>query len=317
MFSLAFLAAAVTIPVPCNAIAAPFVGAICTPKNDTGKHPAMILLGGSEGGDTMAKLAPQFAAHGYVTASVAYFGEPGLPAVLVSIPVETVGRALDALQQRSDVDPSRIGILGVSKGGEFAMLAASTYPQFKAVVSVVGSPVAFMGLGQNGVPEGCSWSAHGAALPCISPDPTAGQDVGIAASQGKPLDLRPLYDASLDANPKAAAESFFPIEKIQGPVLCLAGADDQLWDSPKYCEMAMARLHASHHPYRDVSQTYPDAGHLFITATHGPASAITQLSLGPVTMLFGGTKDGNLKAAARAWPEIWSFLAANLGGRSP
>ncbi len=189
----------------------PFIGTICAPPG-SGKHPAIILLGGSEGGNLMGKAAPMFAAHGYVAASVAYFKEPGLPQDLVDIPVETIGRALAAIAARPGVDAS-----------------------------------------------------------------------------------------------------FFPLERIRGPVLCLSAADDQLWDSPAYCNMAMAYLHAHHHPYADRAIDYPDAGHTFLFAIHGPGSAVTSVPIGGgATMALGGTVDGDMHAAAQAWPTIWQFLAQAL-----
>lgn len=272
----------------------------------------MILLGGSEGGDSLKYAAKTFADRGYVTASVAYFGEKGLPPALVDIPVETVGHAIDALAVRPDVYGSRIGILGGSKGGEFALLAASTYPQIKAVVAIVPSPVAFMGLGPNGVPTGCSWSEGGKPLPCIPPDSAAGQQIGEEYMTHQPLVLKPLYDQSLAADPKIAKAAFFPLQHIHGPVLCLAGGDDQMWDSPKYCDMTMRYLHAHSHAYHDREIVYPNAGHTFIAAIHGPKSAVTQMSMGGVTMAFGGTTQGDVAAATSAWRTIWSFLATAL-----
>ena len=101
----------------CTAATA-FIGTICTPQTP-GKHPAVIVLGGSEGGDQAAPIAQRFANHGYVGVSVAYFGAPGLPATLENIPIETFGKALDAVSKRSDVDAAHMAVMGYSKGGEF------------------------------------------------------------------------------------------------------------------------------------------------------------------------------------------------------
>jgi dienelactone hydrolase len=297
--------------VLCTPVSKPFVGTLCTP-NDGKRHAAMMLLGGSEGGDSFSEAAKTFAEHGYVTASVAYFGAKGLPDTLVEIPVETAGKALTALQARSDVDASRIGVLGVSKGGEFSLLVASTYPQIKAVVAIVPSPVAFFGLGVNDVPTGCSWSRDGKALPCVPVDQNAGAAIGEAFMAHQPIVLRPLYDASLADQPSVTKAAFFPLERIRGPVLCLAGADDRMWDSPKQCAMTMSYLRAHRHAYADRQIVYPDAGHLFLTATHGPSSAVTQISSGGAMMEFGGTADGDAAAGASSWKTIWAFLATAL-----
>jgi dienelactone hydrolase len=310
--ALAFLVAAAVAP-NCTAVQHPFVGTICTPSAP-GRHPAVILLGGSEGGDVTGRaLAPLFAQHGYVAASVAYFAAPGLPQYLVDIPVETVGRALTAIEARVDVDSARIAIFGGSKGGEFALLAASTYPQIDAVVADVPSPFAWMGLGAYNQPQGCSWTLNAKELPCVPPDTAAGQQIGAEFMQHQPLVLRAFYDASMKDS-AAVRAAFFPLERIHGPVLCLSGHDDQLWDSPLQCAMALSYLQTHHHPYDDRAIDYPNAGHTFLWALRGPKSAVTSVPLpGGASMAFGGTADGDLQAAAQAWPAIWQFLRRAIG----
>lgn len=301
------------LPANCTSVQRPFVGTICTPSG-SGRHAAVILLGGSEGGDVTGRaLAPLFAQHGYVAASVAYFAAPGLPQYLVDIPVETVGRALGAIESRNDVDSAHIAIFGGSKGGEFALLAASTYPQIDAVIAVVPSPFSWMGLGAYNQPQDCSWTLAGKELPCVPADANAGQQIGAEFMQHQPLILRAFYDASMK-NTAAVKAAFFPLERIHGPVLCLSGDDDQLWNSPAQCRMALDYLRAHHHPYADRAIDYPNAGHTFLWALDGPKSAVTTVPLpGGASMAFGGTVDGDLRAAAQAWSIIWPFLQQGLG----
>jgi dienelactone hydrolase len=296
----------------CRSAPAPVIGTLCAPPG-SGKHPAMILLGGSDCGDSMSTLAATFAAHGYVAISVQYCGADGKPPYLIDVPVETVGAALTALSHRADVEQRRIGILGESKGGEFAMLAASTYPQITAVVADVPSPYAFMGLGADDLPSGCSWSKGGKPLPCIGPDSAAGQQIGMEFETGAPVSLKPLYDASRRADPSALAAATFPLEKIHGPVLCLAGADDAMWNSPSQCADAMRYLRGHNHRFIDTAIVYPNAGHLFLAATHGPKSAIVSVKAGASTFNFGGTAQGDVAAAKSAWATIWPFLRRTLG----
>jgi dienelactone hydrolase len=296
----------------CAPVTTPFVGTVCTP-NDGKKHPAIILLGGSEGGDSQAKVAALFADRGYVAASAAYFGAPGTPAVLVNIPVETVGNALGALAKRDDVDATRIAIMGGSKGGELALLAAATYRQIKAVVALVPSPFAYMGLGQYNIPTGCSWTQNGKPLPCIPQDPKAGQAIGEEFLTHKPIVLRALYDASRAADPAVTAAATFHLERIAGPVLCLAAADDQMWNSQAQCDITMAYLRAHGHAFADKAITYPNAGHTFLSAAGGAKYAITSIPLpGGGSIEFGGTPDGDALAAQQALAQIYDFLAQAL-----
>jgi dienelactone hydrolase len=100
------------------------------------KAAAIILLGGSEGGlETGAARGVLLASRGYVAFAVAYFRAEGLPNQLASIPLETVRQACTFLVRRPDVDAGRIGIIGVSRGAELALSAASVLPQLKAVVA--------------------------------------------------------------------------------------------------------------------------------------------------------------------------------------
>ena len=297
----------------CMPVTVPYVGTLCSP-NDNRKHPALILLGGSEGGDSQAKVAESFAAQGYVVTSVAYFGAPGTQRALVNVPVETVGHAIDALVARRDVDAAKIGIMGGSKGGELALLAASVYPQIKAVVAMVPSPFAYMGLNANNYPEGCSWTYKGAPLACVPADRRAGQVLGMAFSSGKPVALRPLYDASRLADPNVTAAAMFHLENIAGPVLCLAAADDQLWPSPAQCDTAMAYLKAHGHPYADREIVYPNAGHTFMSGLRGAQYAVTSFPLGGgMSMALGGTPEGDAAAARSAVATIGQFFATALG----
>jgi|SRR5579884_1089860 len=313
MFSTLLLILAVNtaqpqLPNHC-APAAGFAGTICTPGT-AGKHPAILLLGGSEGGDRMSYAAPQFAQRGYIAASIAYFGLPGLPRTLENIPVETVGDALQTIIKRDDVDPDRIAILGISKGGEFALLAASTYPQIHAVVAAVPSPFAWQGIAQGPSAPASSWTAGGKPLPFVHYGTVMGQVFGAAFMDHQPLDLRKGYDSAMQENKGEIANAMFHLENIRGPVMMLAADDDQIWDSAAQSEIGMQYLRDRHHAYNDVFLQYAGAGHMFLFSS--PRRPVTQASMGPLTLLLGGTAKANSDAAAQAWPRIYDFLTQAL-----
>ncbi len=112
---------------------------------------------------------------------------------------------------------------------------------------------------------------------------------------------------------KAVHESFPRRESLDGRVGCVAGADDEMWNSPRQCAMAMRYLKAHHHAYPDRAIVYPNAGHTFLWAMRGPKSAITSYPIGGSTVMdFGGTTAGDMAAAKHAWPTIWAFLAHAL-----
>src|SRR5436190_8911503 len=112
-----------------------------------GRRPAMLVLGGSEGGLTSgAAGARLLAAQGYSALGLAYFQAPGLPSTLENIPLEYFMRAIDWLAQQPSVDPRRIGVLGGSKGAEMALLLASRDRRLKAVVAAAPSSVVWAGV---------------------------------------------------------------------------------------------------------------------------------------------------------------------------
>ena len=304
------LAAASAAPQVQCAAATAFTGSICTPTT-SGRHPAIAVLGGSEGGDSMAATAKMFAAHGYVAASVAYFKVPGLPQTLEEVPVETVGKAIAALGQRPDVDAARIAITGDSKGGELALLSASLYPQIRAVVAVVPSPFAWQGIPSGPSPARSSWTVAGKPLPYVHYGDVMGQINMDAFMNHQPLDLRKGYEASMQANAAQIPAAMFHLENIRGPVLLLAADDDQIWDSDAQSQIAMTYLQQHHHPYDDAYLHYSGAGHLFLYSS--AANPLIQVPLGPTTLLLGGTLQANLNAQGQAWPKIFAFLDNALG----
>jgi uncharacterized protein len=309
-----------SVPVPssaaptCSAVTRPYVGTVCAP-HEPSRKPAIVIFGGSEGGDSAKPWAEIFAARGYVATTVAYFGVEGTPRTLVEVPVEIAGRALSSVTERADVDRSRIAVLGRSKGGEYALLVASTYPEVRAVVAYVPTPFAWFGLGEGGMPTGCSWSRGTKPLACVAQDAAAGRQIGAMFMAHETISFRESYEKSR-ADQSAVDKAFFPLERIAGPVLCLAADDDRIWNSRAHCESAIAYLREHGHAFADRMISYPGAGHLFLSATSGPASAMSSAQLGSFRIAFGGTPDADARAADAAWAEIHAFLAKAFGSSS-
>ena len=95
---------------------------------------ALILLGGSEGGNSWSnhvEYINQFVELGYVVLSLAYFGADGLPPYLRAIPTEYITKAFRWLSTQKKVLPDKFVLLGVSRGAELALLAGSIYHEIK------------------------------------------------------------------------------------------------------------------------------------------------------------------------------------------
>jgi dienelactone hydrolase len=96
----------------------------------SGPRPAVVFLTGS--GGLMTDLAPSvidFANRGGVGLSIQQPADASTWAPYV----ENVRRALDLLAARSDVDPKRLGIAGLSLGAETAAIVAGVDPRPRAI----------------------------------------------------------------------------------------------------------------------------------------------------------------------------------------
>jgi dienelactone hydrolase len=136
-------------------------GVLFTPRVHT-RRPAAVVFGGSEGGNTMVDVAGLLAAHGYPALSLAYFGQPGLPSQLVRIPLEYFARAVRVLRRAPEVDPAHVVVMGTSRGGEAALLLASTFPRLiHGAIGLVPSDSVYPAPAANLR----AWTLHGRAVP--------------------------------------------------------------------------------------------------------------------------------------------------------
>ena len=113
------------VPVRTDALIGTFF--LPPPTSGTGPYPALLVLGGSECGLQSAEAkAAALASHGFAALALAYCSWPDaagnpmpgmaeLPQGLWLVPLENVERGLRWLEGRSEVDASRIGVLGAPR----------------------------------------------------------------------------------------------------------------------------------------------------------------------------------------------------------
>ncbi len=154
-------------------------------KNE--RLPTVIVLGGSEGGLREGNAA-LLASHGFNTLALAYFGIEDLPKELVRIPLDYIENAIDWLRDHPNVDATKLGIFGTSKGGELALLSATKFSSIKAVVGYVPSGVVYPGIGQSAVGVS-SWQFKGEALPFTYGEVPNGvaRELNQSIHTGKPI----------------------------------------------------------------------------------------------------------------------------------
>ena len=251
------------------------------------KRPALLVLGGSEGGTPMRRAA-WFASHGYVTLALAYFNVPGLPQQLRDIPLEYFGEAVSWLSQRPEVDPQRIGVVGTSRGGELALQLGSMYPQLHAVVAFVPANVRVQACCDGG--GGPAWTWRGQGLTYA---------LGSFSSMASNLTAQ------------------IHVEDTHGPIFLISGLSDGVWPSSQMTALAQSRLKSAHFKYPVERLDYPNAGHRAGSPEIDP-SWMGELRH-PVSGRsedLGGTPAGNAASGLDAGPRVLAFLAQALGSTS-
>ncbi len=300
--------------------AEPFAGAVFATlplEGKTRKRPALILLGGSEGGSMVTRDAPVWASRGYAVLALPYYSPPGwgpsgptppelpsLPPAFADIPLERLQAAHDWLAAQPEVDTNRIGVMGTSKGAEFVLLAAARMPWIKAVVAMVPTDVVWEGWGPGIEPDTrSSYAWLGKPLPYVPYKDFAVEFAGFGT--GADVKIRRPQDKGRAAQPQRVPAARIPVEQIAAPVLLAGAHDDQVWDSGSMAEAIAATRKAAG---RDtVLLVYRDAGH----ALGGPGlSPTTQYNAGP--MKIGGTAQATARAQAEVFGKTVEFFARVL-----
>jgi len=256
----------------------------------SGRHPGVLVLGGSEGG-LMPGKAAWLASRGYAALALAYFRYEDLPPLLEGIPLEYFGNALAWMMQRPEIASDRIGVMGASRGGELALQLGSMYPQIRAVVAYVPANVRIAACcGSTRVPYAWTW-------------------------RGQPLSF--VFPRLLN-NPTAMMSAAIAVEHTRGPVLLISGEDDGVWPSSMMANEVVTRLKQSHFPYAVEHLKYAHSGHRagrpeIVPTWHGrvvnPASGREQN--------LGGNVEGDAQSSLDAIPKVLGFLQQSLQGSPP
>ena len=252
---------------------------------------AVVLIAGSEGGPGLPLVGALLAGHGLPAFSLAHWRHPGVSEVLRDIDVELVGRACDWVRVHRGVADTPPVVIGASRGGELALLAAALMPdKVGPAVSAVGSGVAWGAIGPGTDVLETAWRFDGEPVPQIAED------------EADP------YACLDDADMVAAAE--IPVERAVGPVLLVSGEDDAMWPSARLSRIAEARAQREDADDRVTHVAYPNAGHL---VGMPPGFALPLGAVHPVDgarFEFGGSRTGNHAANVDAWDRILDLVGA-------
>lgn len=296
-----------------------FPGAVFAHLPGKARRPAIIVLGGSEGYDWVARgMSPQLASHGFAVLGLPYHAPAFiqrrdldmLPKSFTDIPVDRLQSAYEWLRRRDDVDADRIGLYGVSKGAEFSLIAATRMDWIDAVAAIVPSDVVWEGFGAMGVAPGTrsSFSWHGEPLPFVPYDNIQAEFSAMGSGSGAVL-RRP-HDHGRAANTQRAIAARIPVETYRGALLVAGGMLDAVWASgPMAQSIAERRAEAG---LETTTLVFWGAGHAL---TGDGWSPTTQLDAGPMSM--GGLPADTAQAQAATWRATLEFFKAHLAPAAP
>lgn len=283
------------------------VGALFMPPSDK-PLPVIIVLSGSNGGLSENR-AQLLASHGFAVLALGYFGLDGLPDNLQDIPLEYFENAFAWLRSQPKIDGGKVGIYGVSRGGELALILGSWFPDsVQAVAAVVPSSAIYGGLGYTPVH---AWLYGGKPLAPYAPvthsEPKDGQGQD-------PSNAIRILDSFLEGmkDVEAFEAASIPVEKMRASLLLVSGGDDQMWPSGYYSQCVVERLKKYGSGIYCQHLHYPKAGHgIAIPNLPQPGPAYYH----PVAKLWfsmGGTPEDDEHASLDSWKKIIDFFKQAL-----
>ena len=191
------------------------------------------------------------------------------------------------------------------------MVLASTYPsEFAAVVSAEGSGLAWEGFETSDQGRKSSWTVNG-------------QDVGFVPYVDVAPDKRTLPDgrrvteysnvflASMKENLQTKT-AVIPVEKIQAPILSLAGMADGIWPSYEISKVIQETRKLAGKDGFDIYMNFPDAGHTLGIPGYSTMDLAFYHPVAQELWFAGGTPEGNARAQRQGWDQVVLFLETNL-----
>lgn len=225
------------------------------------KDKVVIVMSGSNGGMKLTKQCADFYHdNGIPALALALFATKGTQPFLDRVPVEYVGNAIAWLKS---LGYGRIGIDGMSKGSEMALLAASMFEEISCVIARVPSYFVSEGLtgsGKNKRPSGTScWSYNGEELP-YAPYKTRHFNILKMFMEEKEMHI-----ISFNSDKDVTAESMIHIENIHAPILMLSSKNDTVWPSYESSVYMDNRLSEIRFPYAHKHVAYESMSHALVT----------------------------------------------------
>ncbi|WP_261078712.1 acyl-CoA thioesterase/BAAT N-terminal domain-containing protein [Streptococcus mitis] len=210
------------------------------------RAPAVIIVSGSEGRIEKAQnIAQLLSSRGYICLAIAYFGLEGLPHNLERIPIECLEEAKDFLYHHPQVDNTKIGIYGRSKGAELVLAGQSILEDVQCLVLNSPSNVIFEGIKGKLNSHSSSWTYLQKELPYQK------------FQLGNYL-LNKFFGKQIPEDSSAQID----VSKIASPVLLLGSDVDEIWNASSAIDGII-----SHYKGKSILfKKYHETGHMLTVA---------------------------------------------------
>ena len=235
-------------------------------QTDKNRFPgkAFLIVGGGDGNYSITKaVADYFARAGLTTLAVAYWNKPGLSYTVSKIPLETIEKPVKLLRK---LGAQKVGMWGISKGAEYALLCGSYLPELiSAVVAVSPASHVIQGFQTTNSHhlfpkpiETSPFTYQGIPLPYVKTQDCVKRCL-IESVKRRSIYFRSGYEHIYD---EPAKNTIIPVEQCSGPVLLLAAEQDDMWDSCRACENILENLKDKEFPYLVLYEHYPFGSHM-------------------------------------------------------
>lgn len=269
------------------------VGTLFIPTGP-GPFPAMLDLWGMGGGLNEYR-SSLFAAKGYASFSLAYFGHKDLPGPLDTINVGTdyYKKAYEYLKNHDQICGDRLGIIGLSYG-VYLTLRTATFPgiQPSCCVCINGPVGSYSNLTDA--------SGRAESFEFTHEHWTFDADGNVS-----------FKDVSMPHN--VPDKNKVEMEKLSCPVMFIVGEDDVSAASAENADLLEETLTAAGKGHLLTRLSYPGAGHL-IEPPYAPNARIAMWRVKPKKLftIWGGHVALHAAAQEDAWRRILKFMDTHL-----
>ncbi|XP_052770008.1 acyl-coenzyme A amino acid N-acyltransferase 1-like isoform X1 [Mya arenaria] len=252
-----------------------------------GPHSGVIDLFGTVGGIVEFRSA-LLASRGIASFALPYFLYKDLPQALEDLDLDYFMEAIDWLLGRRDIIPGGVGVIGVSKGGDIALMMGTYSPKVKCAVNINGCPIAAM--------YDMKYKSRGETIKAVP----------FNMDGLKYEDDKVIMKGSLDIK----TEDILPVWTSDVKTLHVLGEDDLCYPTVE-CIKCLQSLYPRDKAHNCEVLSYPRAGHL-IEPPYTPLCSVSYHKTFNLHFLWGGHPEEHAKAQEESWSRILNLFRTEL-----